>query len=251
LARARNIKPGFFKNDLLAECSPMARLLFIGLWTMADREGRLEDRPKRIKGEVFPYDNCDVNKLLNELGSKQDCDGSPAFIIRYKAGNKPFVQVVNFVKHQNPHLKESASTIPAPDLHHTCTVLAPDLHHTSPAESPIPITESLLPYTAISKFTEFWSEYPRKKSKGEAEKAWRVLKPDIELFDKIMDGLNRAKLSQEWAKNDGQFIPYPATWLRSRGWEDEYKQGKPASSSDHKHQSFYVPPEILKKLEGR
>jgi len=125
------------------------------------------------------------------------------------------------------------------------------LHHTSPAESPIPITESLLPYTAISKFTEFWSEYPRKKSKGEAEKAWRVLKPDIELFDKIMDGLNRAKLSQEWAKNDGQFIPYPATWLRSRGWEDEYKQGKPASSSDHKHQSFYVPPEILKKLEGR
>ena len=49
MARARNIKPGFFKNEFLAEMPCEVRLLFIGLWTLADREGRLEDRPKRIK----------------------------------------------------------------------------------------------------------------------------------------------------------------------------------------------------------
>lgn len=226
MARARNIKPGFFKNDLLAECSPMARLLFIGLWTMADREGRLEDRPKRIKGEVFPYDNCDVNKLLNELMSKRDCDGSEAFIIRYKANNKPFIQVVNFVKHQNPHLKEIASTIPAPDLHHTSTVLAPDLHHTSPAESLLPITESPIPITASSTFVEFWDAYPKKKSKADALKAWVKLKPNSELIQTIMTNLKKAIHSQEWAKDDGQYIPYPSTWLNGRRWEDEYTPNK-------------------------
>ena len=54
MARARNIKPGFFKNELLAEMPPETRLLFMGLWCLADREGRFEDRPKKIKMELFP-----------------------------------------------------------------------------------------------------------------------------------------------------------------------------------------------------
>lgn len=60
MARTRSIKPSFFSNDILAECEPMARLLFAGLWTLADRDGRLEYRPRRIKGALFPYDNCDI-----------------------------------------------------------------------------------------------------------------------------------------------------------------------------------------------
>ena len=70
MARSRNIKPGFFLNDELAECDPLARLLFAGLWCIADREGRLEDRPKRIKAEVLPYDDCDVDELLNQLAER-------------------------------------------------------------------------------------------------------------------------------------------------------------------------------------
>ncbi|MCX5689585.1 MAG: phage replication protein, partial [Planctomycetota bacterium] len=56
MARARNIKPGFFKNEELGAIPMGARLLFVGMWTLADREGRLEDRPARIAAEVFPYD---------------------------------------------------------------------------------------------------------------------------------------------------------------------------------------------------
>ncbi|MBR3624029.1 MAG: hypothetical protein IKN43_11875 [Selenomonadaceae bacterium] len=109
MARARNIKPGFFINDDLAEIEPMGRLLFIGLWTIADREGRLEDRPKRIKGQIFPYDNCDIEFLLNELQKW-------GFINRYQ-GKKTsgddvnIIQVINFKKHQNPHVKEKASEL--------------------------------------------------------------------------------------------------------------------------------------------
>src|SRR5690625_577204 len=52
--RARNIKPGLFKNEILGEADPIYSLLFIGLWTLADKEGRLENRPKRIRAELFP-----------------------------------------------------------------------------------------------------------------------------------------------------------------------------------------------------
>lgn len=115
MARARNIKPSFFANDDLADIHPLGRLLFVGLWTLADREGRLEDRPRRIKAEVLPYDDCDVDGLLDDLQKH-------GFIQRYDVGGERFIQVVNFKKHQNPHVKESASSIPAPDEHHASPV---------------------------------------------------------------------------------------------------------------------------------
>lgn len=109
MARARNIKPGFFTNDVLAECSSLARILFQGLWCHADREGRLEDRPRKLKAEILPYDDCNIEELLQQLENR-------GFIIRYQHGSERFIQVVNFCKHQNPHVKESESTIPAPGL---------------------------------------------------------------------------------------------------------------------------------------
>lgn len=111
MARSRNIKPGFFLNDKLAEVEPLGRLLFAGLWCLADREGRLKDRPKRIKAEVLPYDSCDIDKLLNDLWRH-------GFIIRYEVDGDRFIQVVNFLKHQNPHHKEAKSEIPPPPEDH-------------------------------------------------------------------------------------------------------------------------------------
>ena len=107
MARARNIKPGFFKNEDLAECSPWARLCFAGLWTLADREGRLEDRPKRIKGELFAFDTVDVDPLLGELEKY-------GFIMRYTVGGRRLIQITKFDLHQHPHHKEPSSTIPSP-----------------------------------------------------------------------------------------------------------------------------------------
>ena len=69
MARARNIKPAFFRNAELVELSFEARLFFIGLWTAADRDGRLEDRPKQIKMEIFPADSVDCDALLSDLAA--------------------------------------------------------------------------------------------------------------------------------------------------------------------------------------
>ena len=131
MSRARNLKPGFFKNEELAELPFEFRILFQGLWCLADREGRLEDRPKRIKAEVFPYDNVDVAVGLAELERA-------GFIARYAADNLPVIQVLAFGKHQNPHCKEAASTLPAQCKHGAST----EISGTSPADSLNPITDS-------------------------------------------------------------------------------------------------------------
>ena len=136
MARSRNIKPGFFTNDKLADIEPLGRIMFIGLWTIADREGRLEDRPRRIKAEVLPYDDADTESLLNQLVKQ-------GFIIRYEVDGERYIQVLQFNKHQNPHMKESASTIPAPDKHHASTVQVSEKHETSPADSLNLIPDSL------------------------------------------------------------------------------------------------------------
>lgn len=106
--RARNIKPGFFINDDLGQLDIAARMLFIGLWCAADREGRLEDRPLRIKAQIFPYDDVDIDKLLNDLHES-------GHINRYEVSGSRYIEVENFQKHQRPHSNEKESEIPAPE----------------------------------------------------------------------------------------------------------------------------------------
>jgi len=70
------------------------------------------------------------------------------------------------------------------------------------------------------KFAEFWKSYPRKKSKVDGQKVWKQVKGDS-IFDEIMAGLQQAITSPDWLKEEGKYIPYPATWLRAGGWMDE------------------------------
>ncbi|MGI9699308.1 hypothetical protein ACIRTP_30215 [Pseudomonas aeruginosa] len=105
MARARNIKPSFFKNEDLADLDPFDRLLFIGLWCLADREGRLEYRPRRIKIELFPGDNYDVEIGLANLLDK-------GFIERYEVAGFSVISLPNFTRHQSPHSTEKDSELP-------------------------------------------------------------------------------------------------------------------------------------------
>ena len=70
-----------------------------------------------------------------------------------------------------------------------------------------------------SLFDAFWEEYPKKVAKQDALKAWEKI--SAELTPQIMDGLRRWKNSDEWSRDDGRYIPHPATWLNGRRWEDE------------------------------
>lgn len=118
MARSRNIKPGFFTNPELVELPYETRLLFAGLWVIADRDGRLEDRPKKIKMELFPADAVDCDMMLGQLHKA-------GFVIRYEVDGQKLIQVNNWAKHQSPHHTERASTLPPLGEHGALTVKSP------------------------------------------------------------------------------------------------------------------------------
>lgn len=105
--RIRTIKPDFFHDEEMADRPPLERLLFLALWLLADRAGRLEDRPQKIKALALPFDTCDVDAMLADL----DACG---FIQRYEANGRRYIWVRSFEKHQRPNSHEPQSVLPAP-----------------------------------------------------------------------------------------------------------------------------------------
>jgi hypothetical protein len=95
------------KDERLAACQPFARLLYRDMHSLADKEGRLEDRPRWIAGEVFPYDDCDVTPLLDELHRH-------GFIQRYAVNGKRCICLPEFKHFQKPHQREQPSKLPEP-----------------------------------------------------------------------------------------------------------------------------------------
>lgn len=167
--RSRNIKPGLFKNEVLAECSPLARILWIGLWCYADREGRFEFRPKRIKAEILPYDNGEITVLLQELQKH-------GFVIMYEVNGIQYGQVSNFQKHQHPHHTEKASEIPDFDINGEITVKQPLNNGDNPSDSLIPdslIQENGKPPNGGAHFSNHVDEYLER-----INKAGRIIQVD-------------------------------------------------------------------------
>jgi hypothetical protein len=106
MARQRILKPGFFTNEDLGSLPPLTRLLFAGLWCWADREGRLQDRPRRLRGEILPYDPAaDGEAMISDLVRL-------GFLRRYEADGVKVLQVAEFLTHQDPHPREAASVLP-------------------------------------------------------------------------------------------------------------------------------------------
>ena len=108
MPRARNIKPSLFTNEILGSLDPLITILFCGLWCLADKDGILEDRPLRIKAEIFPYrEKVDVNRYLTVMSQHN-------FIQRYEVDGKKYIFVTEFSKHQHPHFTEKPKGYPKP-----------------------------------------------------------------------------------------------------------------------------------------
>lgn len=240
MARSRNIKPAFFKNYELADLGPVTQLLFAGLWCLADREGRLEDKPRLIKAELFPYYECDVNGELTELERL-------GFVRRYSVGDVAVVEVMNFKKHQTPHNTEKASLLPAFDPQ-TCCKPAPALDNGELTVNPrkhndgktpdslIPdslnlIPDSLTPAPApgvqpeppqqpakgySEEFETAWAEYPTRvggNSKADAFKAWSARRKEGVTAQALTEGVRRYAQFVELSGTEPRFVKQAATFF--------------------------------------
>lgn len=80
-------------------------------------------------------------------------------------------------------------------------------------------------------FDRFWKAYPRRQYKDRARKAWAKLDPDVALCRKMAAALEKFKLSRQWNRDNGDYIPHPSTWLNGKCWEDDpgpmYKPAEP------------------------
>lgn len=259
MARSRNIKPGFFVNEVLSELEPLTRLLFIGLWTIADREGRLEDRPKRIKISCLPYDQVNIESCLDQLQTN-------GFIRRFSVENCGYIEIINWRRHQSPHHKEVESVIPAPPkeaetkqgVAHACAKHDSSINHdqanknaSCPTDSLNLILDSLnltssssvdeavavetyktrkgksLTGEQLNCFNIFWDAFDYRKGKAEAADTWIDLKVNKSVFDEIINGAKNAAAERAGLLADGRTPKMAQGWLSSRRWEDEVSQNNP------------------------
>ena len=114
MPRIRYLKPDFFKDEDIANLPPLTQLCYQGLWVHADKAGRLEDRPRRLKAEIFPYrKKIDLDFHLRLLTKPKTETGAP-FILRYAHQGNKYIQILKWEKHQKPHHTERLSEIPPP-----------------------------------------------------------------------------------------------------------------------------------------
>lgn len=146
--RARNVKPGLLHNEILGSADPLYTVVFVGLWMLADREGRLEDRPLRIHAQINPYRPCaSTVQALDWLVQEN-------FVLRYQFEGQSYLQVVNFSLHQQPHVREAPSKLPPPEnasgIKHgvPSTRAAPGKHSASTGAARL-IPSSLIPDSNI------------------------------------------------------------------------------------------------------
>jgi hypothetical protein len=104
MARIRTIKPDYFSSRDIVRLSPLARLLYIGLWCEADREGRLRYEPETFKYRYLPGDDCDAAAVVGELLAS-------GLVVLYGDG---LAYVPTFKRHQVINGKEAPSILPAP-----------------------------------------------------------------------------------------------------------------------------------------
>lgn len=109
-------------------------------------------------------------------------------------------------KSENPSVSESDNSIPKPNVNDNAN-----------ENGNVKVNVN----ASKSDFDAFWKAYPKKQGKGYAEKAWREMKPPL---DQVLEALDKQKRSAEWKKDNGQYIPYPAKWLKGKYWENEMSQ---------------------------
>lgn len=231
MPRARNIKPTIFKNEILGASDPLLTILFESLWCLADKAGRLEDRPLRIAAETFPYrKNLDVDAMLFELQEK-------GFIKRYEFRQSRYIEVTNFLKHQRPHHTEKESVIPPCDSK-SLIIKGPKkiTVKSTLADGEIPVVKRsdllipdlLIPDTgylitekaptaknADSDFEKLWQMYPKRPgaNKSQALKAWNARLKEGAGIEEMQRGVYRYGEYCKAMNVDSQYIKHAATFL--------------------------------------
>jgi len=219
----------------MVKLSPFARLLYIGMWnfTMCDH-GHLADDAMKLKLQVLPMDNVDIEALLDEIMAS-------GRVVRMEADGRSYLLVKRFEDHQKidprwktrcPACAQVDSLVPAEtQVSLGELTITPELSPTLPLgrEGMGRESKKTPPSkpAASTDFDTFWAQYPRKVGKIAGKKAFdKAIK--LTTLEQLLQGVELLK--RETAGKELEFIPHPASWLTAGRWDDE-PSTKPAANS--------------------
>ena len=223
----RIIKESLCDSEKIASLSDFEFRLWVGLITQADDAGRGDARPAIIKGRVFPFRERlsikDIDAALQELAAK-------GCVSLYTVDGRPYFLCPGWVKHQRirdckPKFPEPPENTVLPqsaasrgNLRQVAAICGESRQSAALIQSE---SESKSNPNCASAFDVFWQAYPRKTGKAAARKAFDKAKPPL---DVVLNAIEAQKHSAQWQRDNGQYIPYPATWLNQGRWEDEVQE---------------------------
>ena len=237
LARIRYLKPDFFKDEDLAELPFQTRLFYAGLWCLADREGRLEDRPKRLKAEIFPYEKADTEDMLQSL-AKPKTSGNP-YILRYEADGFRCIQILSWSRHQKPHHTEKDSFLPPipPSLLNTKGMGNLNQLEASAGLNNVPLT---VKNTLKTKHDEAKEVINHLNSK--TGKSFRITDSNLKfVLSRLSDGFSLSELKNvidkkavEWSGTDMDKYLRPETLFNATKFQSYLNEKEPESKNARK-----------------
>jgi hypothetical protein len=227
MAQKRMLYSNIWESGQIAKLSKPARLLYIGTITIADDDGRFKANPSLLRSKVFPLDEdvtvADVSTWLKEIIDV-------GLITTYEVAGEIFAFHPNWTKYQTlraDRKKDSLIPLP-PDDNQVATNCQPDDGHQTAEDKVSKVSKDKVSKGRVEELFElFWSQYPNKTSKKKASEKWFNLFKALtgaeadKLSSEVTVGLERAKKSSQWQKDNGQYIPHPTTWLNQERWKDE------------------------------
>ena len=241
----RILKESICCSENIDQLSAFQETFFYRLIVNCDDFGRMDARPKVLASRLFPLRDLRQNQVVDALKALSSAE----LVVLYEKDGHPFVQMKTWDHHQTIRAKKSK--YPAPD--DTCKQLNADdfnckqmqADESKCSRNPIQSNTIRIQSESVSNpkprrtsspetdesFDLFWSEYPKKVKKPDAIRAWKKIPATVDPGS-IMDGLIRWKKSDQWSRDDGRFIPNPATWLNAEQWKDEVPAPTPEKKPD-------------------
>ena len=216
MARRRMIDPGLWTSEHNQNLIFRQRLLFIGLISNADDEGRVKGNPNFIRAVVFPYDDIPTPSMEKDLQAIEN----EGMIYRYNHDGVNYIQLRKWDEYQTIN-RPYPSKIPEYVSHSLNDSLNGSMNDSRLNKDKInkdkisKVKRKKKENIYSSSFLKFWDKYPRKQGKSLAFKSFK--KCEVEL-DVLITAIEQQIKSDQWVEG---FIPNPATWLNQGRWDDE------------------------------
>lgn len=229
------IIPSFVRYDL--DLSPNTKLMYGEITALSNKNGYCNAGNEYFAG-LYEVHKMTISKWISQLKSK----GYINVDLIYKKGTKsieerriiindiPISKKVDTYKSNEIYpISEKVDTYKRNEIYPISEKTEDNntsINTTSNNNIPpiSPLDEIELVSTLEIQFNKFWELYPKKKSKQEAFKSFTKINLNKEMFNLIIKQLELFKQTKDWKKEKGQFIPYPATWLNQKRWEDEINE---------------------------